>query len=166
MASLCLSAPIPLYVNIYTKLPFFFVKFRVNIHFFGEKRVTGVGLRPAADPKNFGYADFYSNSAFRGRFIQQNWEIWEADTFTLSIYNLHMVGHIRVLLYMVFFEMGASKCGSIFLAILYKSANFIEFLPPKPPFCCNFCGTRTFLLVSTCPILPYPNFFAGSQTRK
>ena len=54
---------------------------------------------------------------------------------------------IRVLLYIVFFEEGGSKCGSIFLAILYKSANCVEFLTSKQAFRCNFCSTRTFLPV-------------------
>ena len=42
---------------------------------------------------------------------------------------------------------GGSKCGSIFLAILYKSANCVEFLTSKQAFRCNFCSTRTFLPV-------------------
>ena len=87
---------------------------------------------PAVDPENFEYADFYSNLAFRGAIIQQNWGIWEDDTLTPSIYNLHMVWHVSVLLYMVLSEIRVSKYESIFLAILYKSANSIEFLPLKP----------------------------------
>ena len=102
---------------------------------------------PASGFKNFGYADFYSNSAFRGAIIQQNWEIWEANTFAPIYGNLHTVWWIRVLLYIVFFEEGVSKCGSIFLAILYKSANCVEFLTSKQAFRCNFCSTRTFLPV-------------------
>ena len=112
--------------------------------------------------KKFGYADFYSNLAFGGTFIQRNWDLWVLNTFSAIFYNLHFVWPNCYLLYMVVLVKRPFALKSVFLAKMYKFENSFEFLAPKTPFRCNFWRTRTFLSKSGGHAADIPSILAES----